>query len=74
MLLCYQAEAFCQIFSEQNSFWIQFFMSLVALQVCVWQELQSVRKEIFELEEEKRLISETVKTLVVRLGSSEPQQ
>uniref|UniRef100_A0A3P9LDY9 Serine--tRNA ligase, mitochondrial n=1 Tax=Oryzias latipes TaxID=8090 RepID=A0A3P9LDY9_ORYLA len=32
--------------------------------VCVWQELLSVRKEIFELQEEKRLISETVRTLV----------
>ncbi|XP_024132341.1 serine--tRNA ligase, mitochondrial [Oryzias melastigma] len=40
--------------------------------VCVWQELQSVRKEIFELEEEKRLISETVKTLVSKNNKKAP--
>ncbi|XP_069003609.1 serine--tRNA ligase, mitochondrial [Embiotoca jacksoni] len=32
--------------------------------VCVWQELQAVRTEISELEEEKRHISDTVKALV----------
>ncbi|MEQ2309182.1 hypothetical protein AMECASPLE_035822, partial [Ameca splendens] len=32
--------------------------------VRVWQELQAVRTEISELEEKKRRISETVKTLV----------
>ncbi|XP_027854961.1 serine--tRNA ligase, mitochondrial isoform X2 [Xiphophorus couchianus] len=32
--------------------------------VRVWQELQAVRTEILELEEEKRCISETVRTLV----------
>ncbi|XP_028320348.1 serine--tRNA ligase, mitochondrial [Gouania willdenowi] len=32
--------------------------------VCVWQELQAVRSEISEQEEEKRKISETVKALV----------
>uniref|UniRef100_A0A3B4YX54 serine--tRNA ligase n=1 Tax=Stegastes partitus TaxID=144197 RepID=A0A3B4YX54_9TELE len=33
--------------------------------VCVWQQLQAVRTEISELEEEKRRISETVRALVV---------
>uniref|UniRef100_A0AAQ5Z9I7 Serine--tRNA ligase, mitochondrial n=1 Tax=Amphiprion ocellaris TaxID=80972 RepID=A0AAQ5Z9I7_AMPOC len=37
--------------------------------VCVWQELQAVRTEISELEQEKRRISDTVKALVV----SKPQ-
>ncbi|XP_008290390.1 serine--tRNA ligase, mitochondrial [Stegastes partitus] len=32
--------------------------------VCVWQQLQAVRTEISELEEEKRRISETVRALV----------
>ncbi|XP_074497413.1 serine--tRNA ligase, mitochondrial [Sebastes fasciatus] len=34
--------------------------------VCVWQELQAVRTEISELEEQKRLISDTVKALVTK--------
>ncbi|XP_062275075.1 serine--tRNA ligase, mitochondrial [Scomber scombrus] len=34
--------------------------------VCVWQQLQAVRTEISELEEQKKRISETVKALVVK--------
>uniref|UniRef100_A0A3Q1C5K2 Serine--tRNA ligase, mitochondrial n=1 Tax=Amphiprion ocellaris TaxID=80972 RepID=A0A3Q1C5K2_AMPOC len=36
--------------------------------VCVWQELQAVRTEISELEQEKRRISDTVKALVSSLS------
>lgn len=37
-------------------------------QVCVWQQLQAVRTEISELEQQKKLISESVKALVVSKG------